>query len=325
VLSHTAAAQFPQAEISNSRIHAKLYLPDAQSGYYRATRFDWSGVIAGLEWNGHSYFGKWFDRYDPKIHDAITGPVEEFLTNGAGLGYEEAKTGEAFVKIGVGAIRKPDEPSFQRFHTYEIADPGKWTTRRGPDWIEFTHQLGESGGGLRPDSAGDIGGYAYLYRKKIRLAGDKLVLEHHLKNTGRKTITTSVYEHNFFMLDGQPSGPDFVIRFPFEPRAASPDISTPPGLAETRGKEVRYLQELQPGQTVYTELTGFGPTARDYDIRVENRKTGAGVHQTGNRPMAKMVLWSIRSNISPEAYIDLKIDPGKEASWRIAYEFYAIR
>ncbi len=307
-LGGTATAQFPEAEISNSQIHAKLYLPDAQSGYYRATRFDWSGVIATLEWKGHTYFGKWFDHYDPKTHDAISGPVEEFLTNGAGLGFTEVKPGEAFVKIGVGAIRKPDDQAFQQFHTYEIADSGKWTTQKGSDWIEFTQQLG------------DTAGYAYLYRKKILLAGDKLVLEHHLENTGRKTIATSVYEHNFFMLDGQPSGPDFVIRFAFEPRAARPLN----GLAETRGREVRYLQELQPGQSVYTELEGFGSTSKDYDIRVENRKTGTAVHQTGNRPLAKMAFWSIRSNVSPEAYVDLRIEPGKQADWRIEYQFYTL-
>lgn len=308
-LTRAAAAEFPQAEISNSRIRAKLYLPDAQSGYYQATRFDWSGVIASLEWNGHNYFGKWFDRYDPKLHDAITGPVEEFLTNGAGLGYDEAKTGENFVKIGVGAIRKPDEPRFRQFHTYEIADAGKWTVRQGPEWIEFVHELR------------DTNGYAYLYRKKLRLAGDQLVLEHHLRNTGRKVIATSVYEHNFLMLDGQPSGPGLELRFRFEPRAARSFN----GLAEARGKEIVYLQELQPGQTVFSELEGYGRSARDYDIRVENRKTGAGVRQTGDRSLSKLVLWSIRSNISPEAFIDLKIEPGSESSWRIAYRFYARR
>ena len=44
MLSQLAAPQFPQAELSNSSIRATLYLPDAQSGYYRGTRFDWSGV-----------------------------------------------------------------------------------------------------------------------------------------------------------------------------------------------------------------------------------------------------------------------------------------
>src|SRR5919206_893566 len=64
----------PQADIGNGEIRAKLYLPDAEHGYYRATRFDWSGVIASLEYKGHNYFGKWFEKYDPKIHDAILGP-----------------------------------------------------------------------------------------------------------------------------------------------------------------------------------------------------------------------------------------------------------
>jgi len=79
-------AAAPQVAISNARIHAQLYLPDSQSGYYQGTRFEWSGVISSLEWNGHSCFGQWFQRYDPKLHDAITGPVEEFsCREGKGL------------------------------------------------------------------------------------------------------------------------------------------------------------------------------------------------------------------------------------------------
>ena len=132
-LAQLASAQVPRAAIANARIRATLYVPDAQSGYYRGTRFDWSGVVASLEWKGHSYFGQWFERYDPKLHDAITGPVEEFLTNDAGLGYDEAKQGESFVRIGVGAVRKPDEASYRRFGTYDIVDPGTWTVNQGSD------------------------------------------------------------------------------------------------------------------------------------------------------------------------------------------------
>jgi len=58
------------------------------------------------------------------------------------------------------------------------------------------------------------------------------VLEHTLKNTGRKAITTSVYDHNFFMLDDQPTGPDFVVKFPFDLRATA-DLK---GLAKIRGR-----------------------------------------------------------------------------------------
>ena len=308
MLSSSAAAQFPQTEIANAAIRAKLYLPDAQSGYYRATRFDWSGVVAGLEWKGHKYFGQWFDRYDPKIHDAITGPVEEFLTNNAGLGYDEVKAGESFVRIGVGAVRKAEEPSYGRFRTYEITDPGRWSVKKGKDWIEFTHRLG------------DTAGYAYVYRKKVRLDGNRMVLEHHLKNTGRKAISTSVYNHNFFMLDMQPTGPDVAVQFRFDPRPVS-DLR---GLAAIRGKEMVFLQELQRGQTVQTFLEGYGGSVSDYDFRVENRRIGAGVRQTGDRPISKLLLWSIRTTVCPEAYIDLSVPQGKAVSWRIVYEFYEV-
>jgi hypothetical protein len=301
-----AAAQpaYPQAEITNGRIRAVLHLPDPQAGYYRATRFDWSGSIASAEWKGHTYFGQWFPRHDPKINDAITGPVEEFDN----IGYDEAKPGESFVRLGIGAIRKPDEPAYRRFSTYEIADPGKWTVNKSADAIEFVHELG------------DTLGYAYVYRKKVRLDGNSIVLEHRLQNTGRKAIATNGYNHDFFMLDNQPTGPDFVVKFAFEPKAVSPQAIA--GFVELRGKEWVYLQELQ--RSVQTQITGFGPTARDNDFRVENHKTGAAVRQTGDRPLTKINVWSPRTTICPEAFIDVRVDPGKETTWRINYEFYEV-
>ena len=304
------AADYPEAQISNGILRVKLLLPDARNGYYRGTRFDWSGAISSLQFKGHEYFGKWFDRYDPKIHDAIMGPVEEFLTRGMGLGYDEAKVGESFVKIGVGAVRKPEEQSFHQFQTYDITDNGKWTITKGADFVAFTQELS------------DTLGYAYVYKKIVRLAPGKpeMTLEHSLRNTGRKMIETSVYEHNFYMLDHQPAGPDYSVRFPFDvhPKA---DLH---GAAAAQGKLFTYLRELQDGQSVYTEMTGFGDSPRDYDIRVENRKAGTGVRQTSDRPLAKLVFWSIRSTVCPEAYIDLKIEAGQEARWKINYEFYTL-
>jgi len=67
VLSY--AAGFPTAEISNREIRAKLYLPDAAEGFYRSTRFDWSGVIHSLVYQGHDYYGPWFNQLDPSVRD----------------------------------------------------------------------------------------------------------------------------------------------------------------------------------------------------------------------------------------------------------------
>jgi hypothetical protein len=66
-LTPGSAAEFPQAEISNGQITAKIYLPDAKNGYYRSTRFDWSGAVYSLQYKGHDFYGTWYDRIDPKV------------------------------------------------------------------------------------------------------------------------------------------------------------------------------------------------------------------------------------------------------------------
>jgi len=307
-----SAAEFPDAQISNGSIKAKLYLPDAQKGYYQATRFDWSGVISSLEYRGHNYFGVWFPKYDPKLHDAITGPVEEFRTGESALGYNDAKVGETFIRIGVGLLRKPEEPRFQQFKTYEIADNGKWTVHTHPDSVEFIQDLTDKSSG-----------YGYQYRKVVRLEKNqpRMLIEHSLKNTGKKLIETNVYNHGFFVIDGQPSGPDFAVTFPFEPKAMQ-DLR---GLAETRGKELTYLKELEaPRQSVFTEVTGYGDSASDFDIRIENKKVGAGVRIRADKPLWKVNFWSIRTTVCPEPFINMKIEPGKESTWKLSYDFYTL-
>jgi hypothetical protein len=207
-------------------------------------------------------------------------------------------------------LRKPAEPRFSDFKTYEIVDSGKWTVHPGRDRVEFIQAL--SG----PD------GYAYLYRKTVLLekARPRLVLEHSLKNTGEKIIETDVFNHDFYMFDGQPTGPGVTVQFPFEPRATD-DLK---GLAAVQGKQLVYLRELAKGQSAYTGIEGFGKSAKDYDFRIESRRAGIGVRQVGDQPISKVVFWSIRTTVCPEAYNHFRIEPGHEAKWRVAYEFYEL-
>ena len=299
-LAALPAADFPQAEISSGDLRARLYLPNAETGYYRATRFDWAGVIPSLQYKGVEYFGQWFPRYDPKLHDSIVGPVESFDP----VGYEKAQPGGTFLRIGVGLLKRPDERDVNNFHTYEIADGGKWTSKPAKDHVEFTHDL-----------AG-----VYLYRKVVRLDKDKLILEHSLKNTGKDLIETDVYNHDFYMIGRLPSGPEVTVQFQFEPHA-NQDMK---GITVLQGKNLAYSRELAGGESVYTEMDGFSPETKDYDIRVENRQARAGVHQTSDHGMSKLHFWSIRSTVCPEAYTHVRVEPGKEISWRVTFQFYSL-
>ena len=319
------AADPPQAEITNGQIRVKLYLPDARNGYYRGTRFDWSGVIAGLEYKGHNYYGPWFNRVDPKVHDyryegaeiiaspcsGITGPVEEFLTHGSALGWDEAKAGGTFIKIGVGVLRK-DEGSYNSVKEYEIVDLGKWSVRKHADSIEFTQELTD------PSS-----GTSYVYRKTVRLTKGKpeMVLEHSLKNTGRRTIQSAVYNHNFLVLDKQPPGPDFSITFPFQIQSPHPPS---PELAQIRGNQFVYLKVLENQEVAFAPLLGFSDSPQDNEIRIENTRVGAGMRISGDRPLSSLNLWSIRSVLAVEPFIAMTINPGSEFTWKMSYEYYTL-
>lgn len=297
------AADFPSTTISNGSVTMELMLPNTVNGSYQGTRFDCSGIISSLTYEGHQYVGQWYPKHDPKIHDAITGPVEEFLSNDAGLGYADVKPGETFLRIGVGAVERPDEKAYRRFETYKIVDPGERTLKKGKNWIEFGHKVFAAG-------------YGYDYHKTIRLEKDGFTIEHTLKNTGKKPIDTLVYNHNFFVIDKEVVGPEMVIRFPWTPKPDKPFANG----GEIRGDEVRYTKELQPGETVAADLGGFGAN----DMRIENQKALAGVRITGDQPLTKLYFWSIRTVACPEPYVRIEVAPNGVKKWQIRYTFYKV-
>jgi hypothetical protein len=118
------------------------------------------------------------------------------------------------------------------------------------------------------------------------------------------------------------------------------------GLAEVKGKEIVFLKELQdtvadsdppappgagpggPGrggpEAASTIVEGFSADPKDFNISIENHNTGDGVRLTGDRPLWRINFWSIRNTVCPEAYVEVKADPGKETSWRLTYDFYTV-
>jgi hypothetical protein len=69
-------------------------------------------------------------------------------------------------------------------------------------------------------------------------------------------------------------------------------------------------------------LHGYGDQPTDYDIRLENHMTGAGLRITCDRPLSKLVYWGSPKTLCPEPYVRVKVQPGETFTWRITYEFY---
>ena len=296
--------QYPGTTISNNEVEMKLYLPDTVGGLYRATRFDWSGVIGSVQYRGHEYFGYWKETHNPLFHEDLTGPVEGFIE--PGLGYADAEPGGKFIRIGVGVIEKADEEEYNWRKTYKILDHGKWTIEQGDEWVSFTHEI---------DS--DIG-YGYMYNKTIRLKNDGFTIEHKLLNTGVKAIETDQFNHNFFMIDGELSGTPFSISFPY-PITTNDDLK---GFLEIKDNEINFIKDLVDGNNVFLELEGFCGEVADHHVTVVNRKSGAGVTFTVDKPLYRMVFWACKTTLSPENSIWISVEPGDEEGWISEYTLF---
>lgn len=310
-----------QTSMANHSTSLTLASPGTGDIPYRGTRFDWSGVISGFQSQGHTWFGRWFARMDPTIHDftydsagiiagpctAVTGPVEDFT---AALGYQDATVGGTFVKIGVGVLRKPSDAKYDSLHLYEIVDPGRWQVSSQHNVVQFQQEVGD------PSS-----GFSYQYRKTIRLSGSEpmLIIDHQLKNTGKRTIETDLYDHNFLVIDGQAPGPDITIRVPFQIVPIRPPEKE---LAEFSGNRIRFLRQLSGEDRVYGSFHGFGSSPSDYDIRIEDARLGAGLRIAGDRPLTNVAVWAIRAVFAVEPFITISVDPGKMVTWHYQYTFY---
>lgn len=188
-------------ELHNRSTKLVLARPDVATPYYRGTRFDRSGIILSLESRGRKYVSQWFREYDPFNHDAVGGPAEEFSP----IGYDNADPGGGFLKPGVGLLER-DVDEYDHFRLYKVLDEGERDFKAAPGQTEFRHRMA-------------AGGYSYDYMKRIIIPREgTLVLEHILKNTGKGIMDMYVYNHNFFVLDGAPTGKATVITLPFKPQ-----------------------------------------------------------------------------------------------------------
>lgn len=301
-----------QIAISNGVLNAVI-LPPGERAFYRGTRFDQSGVIGSLKFGAQEYYGPWFDAIQPLVRDLTFGPEGVLVGDNSGtmgpaeeydpIGYDDAAPGGRFVHVGAGVLVRPDEKPFDRWHRYRIADAGAWRTTHTAGSVTTTHTVSHDG-------------YAYVYEKTITLlpGQPRMTIAHRLRNTGSKPIATSMYNHNFLTLN--PGQADMVLTLPFPATAQK----TPARLALS-GNTVRWPAPLVDPQSGFVQLYDESRPPQPYDVRVQNEKTGAGFHVTGDLPITRMVLWSIRTVMSVEPYNRISVAPGAEQRWTYTYTF----
>lgn len=300
-------AEWPHVVLESKQMQALVYLPDAEAGLYRGARFDWSGIVGQVVHEGNTYLTRFHEgEHDPYRHDAAAGLVDEFGMHQV-LGYEEAKLGETFIKIGVGHLRRDTEDPYSIFHPYEVAVPGAWEVDVSAHRVRFEQEVI------------DDRGWGYRYVKTIELFDDRpdLMIRRYLKNTGSRVIETTQYNHNFIRINDRDVGANYLLTLPFTPEV---EVLNTEGLMELVGKEVRLVHEQLP-EVLWSRLTGFENMATGAPIRLKEQETGAFVEIRTDMPLAEFAVFAKPRVYCPEPFVAITLQPGESEEWTSRYTF----
>ena len=297
--------------VKKGEMEIMLFLPDSVNSYYRASRFDWGSILGQIKYKGKTFLQEWKGYsgrppkgdHDPLVPNTGTGLSEEFTVP---QGYDEAKPGDSFVKIGVGVLLKDDDSKYSFAKPYKILDNGEWKVDKKKSSIVLTHRL-----------MSEIG-YGYILRRKYIIKGNNLIVRHELKNIGDKKIVTEAYSHNFMQLDYSNVGPDYSLTF------LKSDID----ISKHKWTTVKRISLNKNVINVKPEINDFIPCFGDLDVlseygdfRLQSEKTKTSVEMSLDKKVSSFSVWFWQRAFCAEPRVMIDIEPGKKVSWEYVYTF----
>ena len=268
---------------------------------YNFSRFDWSGKIVKVKFQNIIISGN--ERsYVKNENNFGKGFYNEFGIDNA-LGFDEAKNGEWFHKIGVGLLKKEgDEYLF--YKNYEKR-PAKFKS------------ILESNRVLITCKSENVNGYSYVLKKEVELFENKFKVKYNLENTGQKVIITNEYNHNFISVNKNLIGSDYVLKFPFKLKPSEfEEYVNPEQKIDIGQQEIKF--KSTPNKTYFFSNLSGNKTI-DAAWELINIPKKIIIRETGNFQTNKVNLWGSKHVISPELVINLYIKPGQSFKWDRTY------
>lgn len=283
-------------KISGKRLDIEISRPGTS---YSGSRFDWTGFITSVVLDGkHTFCVP--ESPIPGEGSGGFGFCNEFGIH-TPIGYDEAKPGEKFHKIGTGLLTRPDESDYFFFDKYEVT-PYPVKIESGIDYVNFEVEPVE------------CKGYAVHMIKKVCVDENRMIIKYTLKNVGSKAIHTEEYCHNFISIDNNPTGSDYVLKFPY-----SAESKETPDVLSVLGNEITWNR--QPQSDFYIVPGGF-KAVEDHFWELLHKPSGVGVREISDFGIQKVAVWGKGHVISPEVFIGVDIEPGETQSWERVYEFF---
>jgi hypothetical protein len=290
--------------LKNKNLQIQIDLPFEN---YDSSRFDWTGKISKVSFQGIELSGK--ERTDSlNMNHLGQGFYNEFGIDRP-LGFGEVDIGDWFHKIGIGALKK-ESSDYSFTKTYEI-EPAEFSAVSEPESITIN---------CRSKVLHD---YAYLLRKEIRLSENGFSIGYRLENNGTKHIVTNEYLHNFMAMDNRPIDHNYILKFPFQLR---PDLFietvNPEGKVCIGEQDVRFKGTPEE-QFFFSNLSGDDRVKASWELIDQQKKIG--IREVGSFQTDRVNLWGWKQVISPELFFEINLKPGQSVEWKRNFIIFRIK
>ena len=288
--------------LQNDCINVLLNEPGSE---YNGSRFDWTGQVRQVMLkNGITFCGS--EKAFPDTRSGI-GLSCEFGID-MPIGYDDCALGDPFIKIGIGFLTKDSINPYDFSRNYKVTPASFSITRISDDMVSFRSFVHETRG------------YGFDLQKLFSLHDQTLTILYTLKNTGRKSWSTTEYCHNFISIGQYPVDEKYTLYFP--------------EIIGNKDFEERY-DPFQVIDIVGNKLTWKTVPSTDFFLRgisglhgpveqweIFHASLGAGIRESCDFIPYHCNLWGNKHVISPELFKKIDLPSGEQITWQRTYSFF---
>ena len=74
--------------------------------------------------------------------------------------------------------------------------------------------------------------------------------------------------------------------------------------------------------SLFVHILGVIAIFGDVDFKITDTKSGFGLRIRADRPVSRLLWWSVPSPMGIEPYMDIKLKPGEEMHWSHIMDYY---
>jgi hypothetical protein len=286
--------------LKNNQLEVEIAEPMER---YRASRFDHSGNILQVTFEGKHTFCSSEKVMISSNHGF--GLMNEFDIDEP-FSFNGAKAGDYFHKIGVGALLKEEDQSYNFFTQYANQPLDYLVSMKGADQLIF-----------HAESA-TIRGMAYQFTKKITIAGNQLVVEYQLLNSGSVSFDTSEYGHNFMAVNHRKVDASYVLKLNQTILPENFTAAVNLDVLDIQANELSW--KSVPASDFF--ISGLSNNQLCKCWSIEHLLEKVGVSEEVDFECRHMNLWGNAHVVSPELFHKIKLEPNQQHIWHRSYTFY---